>query len=97
MSRLIWIYAVCKSLLLSPVAVKELKPCVDVIRKKIAKEKLTLIEIVILHCNINIIVTSFVKKKKKKKKKKTMESSFLSCYILLRSKVVFCRVNVLLN
>ena len=25
MSRLIWIYAVCKSLLLSPVAVKELK------------------------------------------------------------------------
>ena len=26
MSRLIWIYAVCKSLLLSPVAVKELMP-----------------------------------------------------------------------
>ena len=35
MSRLIWIYAVCKSLLLSPVAVKELKsiitPTADVI------------------------------------------------------------------
>ena len=34
MSRLIWIYAVCKSLLLSPVAVKELTSCVFVIDSK---------------------------------------------------------------
>ena len=40
MSRLIWIYAVCKSLLLLPVAVKELKkqeaPRTPYKRKKIA-------------------------------------------------------------
>ena len=52
MSRLIWIFAVCKSLLLSPVAVKELKLYYSL--------KYMSFEQIILSCHTDIFLSSFL-------------------------------------
>ena len=57
MSRLIWIYAICKSLLLSPVAVKKITFYFDFRKKNVMHEKQTVYRPpeIMLNASINLL------------------------------------------